>query len=82
MVLVVAALGSAAYFGARQVWFLGADEVGRVALYRGLPYELPFGIELYTPIYTAPVTVGRPARRTAATPRPTTSCARATTPSR
>jgi serine/threonine protein phosphatase PrpC/uncharacterized membrane protein YgcG len=55
--LIVAALGSAAYYGARQVWFLGADDVGRVTLYRGLPYELPFGIDLYSPVYTAPVTV-------------------------
>ncbi len=55
--LLLALLASAAYFGARQVWFLGADEAGRVALYRGLPYDLPFGIELYTEIYSAPVTV-------------------------
>ena len=33
---------------ARQVYFLGADEDGRVALYRGLPYELPLGIDLYS----------------------------------
>jgi protein phosphatase len=58
VVLVVLALGSAAYYGARQVWFLGADEVGRVTLYRGLPYELPFGVDLYSSVYTAPVTVG------------------------
>ena len=32
----------------RQVYFLGTDEAGRVALYRGLPYELPFGIDLYS----------------------------------
>ena len=56
--LVVAALGSAAYYGARQVWFLGADDVGRVTLYRGLPYELPLGVDLYSSVYTAPVTVG------------------------
>jgi len=35
-------------FLARQVYFLGTDEDGRVALYRGLPYDLPFGIELYS----------------------------------
>lgn len=33
---------------ARQVYFLGTDEAGRVALYRGLPYELPLGINLYS----------------------------------
>lgn len=32
----------------RQVYFLGTDEAGRVALYRGLPYDLPLGIELYS----------------------------------
>jgi protein phosphatase len=32
----------------RQVYFLGTDEDGRVAMYRGLPYDLPFGIELYS----------------------------------
>jgi PPM family protein phosphatase len=32
----------------RQVFFLGTDDSGRVALYRGLPYELPLGINLYS----------------------------------
>jgi protein phosphatase len=32
----------------RQVYFLGTDDGGRVAVYRGLPYELPFGINLYS----------------------------------
>ena len=39
---------AAAFLGARQVYFLGGDEGGRVALYRGLPYDLPLGIELYS----------------------------------
>ena len=30
------------------VYFLGTDDDGRVALYRGLPYELPLGIDLYS----------------------------------
>ena len=45
--LIVALLGVAAFFGARQVYFLGADDGGELALFRGLPYDLPFGIELY-----------------------------------
>jgi hypothetical protein len=32
----------------RQDYFLGTDDSGRVAVYRGLPYELPFGINLYS----------------------------------
>lgn len=55
--LLVGVIASAAVYGARQVWFLGADEAGRVSLYRGLPYDLPFGIELYTETYSAPITV-------------------------
>jgi serine/threonine protein phosphatase PrpC len=33
---------------ASQVYFLGTDDEGRVALYKGLPYELPLGINLYS----------------------------------
>src|SRR5690606_38555329 len=32
------------FVATRQAWFLGTDPGGRVALYRGLPFELPFGI--------------------------------------
>jgi PPM family protein phosphatase len=37
---------------ARQVYFLGTDDQGRVALYRGLPYELPLGVNLYSEQYS------------------------------
>ena len=56
--LIVAGLGVAAYFGARQVYFLGIDGGGRVTLYRGLPYELPLGVELYSEVYSIPVQAG------------------------
>jgi PPM family protein phosphatase len=36
----------------RQVYFLGTDDSGRVALYRGLPWELPLGINLYSEQYS------------------------------
>ena len=52
---IVGALAIAGLYGARQVYFLGVDEGGRVALYRGLPYDLPFGIELYDERYSSPV---------------------------
>ena len=32
----------------RSVYFLGTDNQGEVALYRGLPYSLPLGISLYS----------------------------------
>jgi hypothetical protein len=52
---LLAALAVGAWYGNRQVWFLGTDDGGRVALYRGLPYELPFGIELYEERYASPI---------------------------
>jgi protein phosphatase len=45
---VIAAIAVGAVIGARQVWFLGVDDSDQVAVYRGLPYELPFGIQLYS----------------------------------
>ena len=62
--VVVAALALGAWYGNRQVWFLGTDDGGRVALYRGLPYELPFGVELYDRRYSSPIQTGSlPSRR-------------------
>jgi len=53
--LIVAGLGAAAWYGSRQIHFLGIDEGGRVALYRGLPYDLPFGVELYEEQLSSPI---------------------------
>ncbi len=47
-----------AIFAARQVYFLGTDEGGRLSLYRGLPYDLPFDIELYSEVTSSPTLVG------------------------
>jgi protein phosphatase len=63
-VILVAAIAFGAWYGNRQVWFLGTDDGGRVALYRGLPYELPFGLELYEERYASPIqTESLPGRR-------------------
>ncbi|MCB0862328.1 MAG: Stp1/IreP family PP2C-type Ser/Thr phosphatase [Solirubrobacterales bacterium] len=43
------------FVATRQAWFLGTDPAGRVALYSGLPYELPFGIDLYNLKYSTAV---------------------------
>ena len=50
-------IGGAVLF-ARSVYFLGTDGDGNVALYRGLPYELPLGINLYSEQSSIPVQVG------------------------
>jgi protein phosphatase len=53
--LAAAALAFGAWYGSQQIWFLGTDSAGRVSLYRGLPYDLPFGIELYEQRYASPI---------------------------
>lgn len=52
-VLIVLVGGT--FVATRQVWFLGTDQAGRVALYQGLPYQMPFGIDLYTLRYSSPI---------------------------
>jgi protein phosphatase len=64
VLVVLAALAFGAWYGNRQVWFLGTDDSGRVALYRGMPYELPFGVKLYDERYASPIqTSSLPPRR-------------------
>jgi len=41
-------VGVGAYFASQTVYFVGTDANGFVTLYRGLPYELPGGLKLYT----------------------------------
>jgi len=41
-------VGVGAYFASQTVYFVGTDGNGFVTLYRGLPYELPGGLKLYT----------------------------------
>lgn len=69
LLVVIAAVLFGAWYGNRQVYFLGTDDAGRVALYRGVPYELPFGITLYDERYASPVQTDSlpPKRRDAVT---------------
>ncbi len=46
------------FIATREAWFLGTDPGGRVALYRGLPYELPFGVNLYQLKYSTAIQTG------------------------
>jgi PPM family protein phosphatase len=57
VVLITVGLAAAAVWGVRQIYFLGTDPGGRLALYRGLPYTLPLGINLYSEVYASPVQV-------------------------
>ena len=52
---VLAGLTAGAVVGVRQVYFVGQDDRGLVTLYRGMPYDLPFGLDLYDPVYVSSV---------------------------
>jgi PPM family protein phosphatase len=69
VLVLLAAVAFGAWYGNRQVWFLGTDAAGRAALYRGLPYDLPFGISLYDERYASPLQTAAlpPKRREAVT---------------
>ena len=62
---LVAAAGTGLYALSRQVYFIGTNEAGLVTLYRGVPYELPFGVDLYEQEYAS----GVPARAIPSTRR-------------
>jgi serine/threonine protein phosphatase PrpC len=47
-VLVLVAVVAVVWVVDRQFWFVGTTDTGQVALYRGLPYELPLGIKMYS----------------------------------
>jgi PPM family protein phosphatase len=57
-VVVVAAVVVGAVLGVRSIYFLGTNDQGNVAVYRGLPYDLPLGVDLYSEQYSIPVQVG------------------------
>ena len=43
------------YLASRQLYFLGTNAQGIVTVYRGLPYNLPFGVQLYETYYVSGV---------------------------
>jgi PPM family protein phosphatase len=55
---VIAGIVTGLYALSRQVYFIGTNDAGLVTLYRGIPYELPLGVELYEEEYPS----GVPAR--------------------
>ena len=59
------ACSSAAYYASQTVYFVGASDDGFVSVYRGLPYDLPAGLHLYSVNYEsgAPVDELTPAQR-------------------
>ena len=48
-------IGSAGYLASRQLYFVGTNAQGIVTIYRGFPYDLPFGIPMYETFYVSGV---------------------------
>jgi serine/threonine protein phosphatase PrpC len=55
LALIVVPLGLGAYVANQAVYFVGTDGQGFVTMYRGLPYSLPAGINLFTTNYVSGV---------------------------
>jgi PPM family protein phosphatase len=55
---LVAAAITGLYALSRQVYFVGTNDAGLVTVYQGVPYDLPFGLNLYSEDYAS----GMPAR--------------------
>jgi protein phosphatase len=55
VIAVLALVGAGGYLATRQLYFIGTDPQGVVTMYRGLPYDLPFGVHLYETVYVSGV---------------------------
>jgi PPM family protein phosphatase len=56
VIVVLAIVLAGLWTASRAVYFVGVDDTtGIVTIYRGLPYELPLGIDLYSRDYTSGV---------------------------
>jgi protein phosphatase len=64
--IVLALIVGAGYLASRQLYFVGTNAQGIVTIYRGFPYDLPFGVPLYETFYVSgvPASTIPTARRT------------------
>ncbi len=66
-VLVLLPVIGGGYIASQAVYFIGVASDGSVAVFQGLPYDLPFGLHLYTSAYVTGLNPGAAAGRA---PRP------------
>lgn len=66
LIILIAALGGL-FAASRELYFVGTDSSGLVTLYRGVPYDLPLGVKLYSSQYESSVPASAlPARQRSA----------------
>jgi protein phosphatase len=67
VLIIILAAGGGLYAASRELYFVGTDNNGLVTMYRGVPYDLPLGIKLYTEQYESSVPASAlPARQRSA----------------
>ncbi|MBA3328940.1 MAG: hypothetical protein H0T43_11630, partial [Solirubrobacterales bacterium] len=55
LAILVVPVAIGGYIASQSVYFVGTDDDGFVTMYRGLPWELPAGLELYSVNYVSGV---------------------------
>jgi PPM family protein phosphatase len=60
---LLAAIALSAWYASQTVYFVGSSDDGFVTVYRGLPYDLPAGLDLYSVNYVSGVPVSELAPR-------------------
>ena len=58
VVIVLFLFGGGGYLASRELFFIGTNNDGIVTVYRGLPYDGPFGLRLYEQVYVSGVPAG------------------------
>jgi PPM family protein phosphatase len=53
IVIVVFVVGGGAYLASREYFFIGTNSDGIVTIFRGFPYNLPLGINMYEQFYVS-----------------------------
>ncbi len=55
--VVLFVVGGGAYLASREYFFIGTNSSGIVTIYRGFPYDLPFGVRMYEQVYVSGVPI-------------------------
>jgi PPM family protein phosphatase len=55
VLIVLFLFGGGGYLASRELFFVGTNSNGIVSIYRGLPYDGPFGLRLYEQVYVSGV---------------------------
>jgi protein phosphatase len=55
IVIVLFVVGGGGYLASREYFFIGTNSAGLVTIFRGFPYSLPLGINMYEQFYVSGV---------------------------